>query len=87
MTEALETMLFTAFLQNTGSTPKEEELKLIASGLKDTLTNDKADEVLSSPEFVEIFANYEVYKLRFVVVLMAHYNSSGYYTQIFSGIF
>ena len=62
MTEALERMLFTAFLQNTGGAPTEEEMKQIASGLKDTLTCDKADEVLSSPKFEELFANYEVYK-------------------------
>ena len=41
MTEALERMLFTAFLQNTGGTPKEEEMKNIFSEIKDTPTNNK----------------------------------------------
>ena len=63
MTEALERLFLSAFLQNRqAANVQVAELFNKSSGLEEGLTDAKAEEVMSSSEINELFASFEHYK-------------------------
>ena len=62
MLEALERLLFTSFVQNTGSGEQVQQLFHQTKQLENNLAANVADAIVVSDEFNEVFSQYEAFK-------------------------